>query len=468
MIDLLIFNPWWESAERIGSDRSIVDYRESKLQWQPKIKGEFDLTQDAVYTLRGPRQVGKTTLLKMIVNELLDKEVASRAIFYYSCDLVAKAEELFQVIRQYQEFSEPLRFKRRYVFIDEISLVPAWQNAIKQAIDLGWGTSTTFILTGSSAVDIKRGAERLPGRRGGVPQPDKVMMPLDFGEFVEACSDISLDFVHLSIRAVLEEPGALERLRSQTEVFLPRLSVLLERYLGIGGFPLAVESFLRKGELTEDIADTYLSVIRSDFEKMKKSRILLRQVLVRILSLGGSPVSWQSLAKAIDTPSFNTVREYSELLADSFLLIILYFLERNKKMANPNKGKKFYFFDPLLLNLAYQEAALSANQGLSLAVEGAVAAHLVRRFESRLFEGFGSGQRVFYWRSAKGKEVDFIVSDGESLLPIEVKYQRMINRSDYSTMKRSFGKGMLVTKDAFLREDNIAGIPASVFLLLGT
>ena len=78
MVDLLIFNPWWESPERIESDRSIVEYQESKLQWQPKIREEFKLTQDVVYTLRGPRQVGKTTLIKMIARELLRDGVAPR------------------------------------------------------------------------------------------------------------------------------------------------------------------------------------------------------------------------------------------------------------------------------------------------------------------------------------------------------------------------------------------------------
>ena len=207
-------------------------------------------------------------------------------------------------------------------------------------------------------------------------------------------------------------------------------------------------------------------MIRSDFEKAKKSRILLKQVLVRILSIGGSPISWQSLAKTIDTPSYNTVREYSELLADSFLLTILYFLERNKKMANPNKMKKFYFFDPLLLNIARQEAGLSANQDFSLAAEGAAAAHLVKKYESRLFEGFSSTEKVFYWKSVKGKEVDFVVLQGELFIPIEVRYQSMINRSDYSTMKRNFGKGILVTRNTFLIDETIIGIPAPVFFLL--
>lgn len=322
------------------------------------------------------------------------------------------------------------------------------------------------MLTGSSAADIKRGAERLPGRRGKAIFPDKVLLPMSFADFVEKCSDLSLSLRETSLHGLLEDPEALEHLKSRTDIFLPRLSTLLTNFLAVGGFPLAVEEFLRVGSLSEDIFETYLTVIRSDFEKIKKSRILLRQVLIRILSISGSPVSWQGLAKSVDTPSYKTVREYSELLADSFLMAIMYFLEKNKKVANPNKGKKFYFSDPLILNLAAREAGMAMLPDPGKTVETLVAIHLIRKFETRIFEGLGNVESVFYWRSSKGKEVDFVALHGVGFLPVEVKFQSTISRSDYSTMKRTFGRGILVTKDTFFRDNQIVGIPAPVFLLL--
>ena len=466
MADLLLFSPWWENPESIKSDRHVSAYQESLIQWRPDILNEFDFGQDAVYTLRGPRQVGKTTLVKVIIRDLLKSGVSPKAIFYYSCDLIPGAKEVFQLIRQYHEFSHTLKLKRRYIFLDEISLVPDWQHAVKQAIDLGWGRETTFLLTGSSAVDIKRGAERLPGRRGRIAFPDKVLLPMSFSDFVEKCSDLSLSLPQTSFEDLLEHPEKMDKIKSQTDVFLPKLSSLFTNFLHVGGFPLAVEQFLRTGSLSDDILETYLTVIRSDFEKIKKSRILLRQVLIRILSISGSPASWQSLAKSIDTPSYKTVREYSELLGDSFLMAIIYFLERNKKLANPNKGKKFYFSDPLILNLAAREAGLPALTSHGIAEESVVAIHIIRKFGKRIFEGLGNIDKVFYWRSSKGKEVDFVALYDNKILPIEVKYQSAISRSDYSTMKRSFGRGILVTKDIFFRDNQILGIPAPVFLLL--
>jgi len=466
MPDLLLFNPWWENPESIESDRYLSAYQQSLIQWRPNILNEFDFNQDAVYTLRGPRQVGKTTLTKLIIHNLIKSGVPPRAIFYYSCDLIPGTDEVFELLRQYHEFSQPLKFKRRYVFLDEISLVPEWQYAVKQAIDLGWGQATTFLFTGSSAVDIKRGAERLPGRRGKIPFPDKVLLPMNFAEFVEKCSDLSLSMTRPSFSKLLEDLDEIKKLKSQTNVFLPRLSSLLTDFLKVGGFPLAVEQFLRAGSLSEDILEIYLTVIRSDFEKIKKSRILLRQVLIRILSISGTPASWQSLARPIDTPSYKTVREYSEHLADSFLMAILYFLEKNKKSANPNKGKKFYFSDPLILNLAGREAGVPMLQDLGKAVEAVVSIHLIRKFEKRIFEGLGNIEKVFYWKSTKGKEVDFVVLHEDRFVPVEVKFQNIITRSDYSIMKRTFGRGILVTKDMFFRDNQIVGIPAPVFLLL--
>ena len=105
-------------------------------------------------------------------------------------------------------------------------------------------------------------------------------------------------------------------------------------------------------------------------------------------------------------------------------------------------------------------------QDLGKAVEAVVSIHLIRKFEKRIFEGLSNIEKVFYWKSTKGKEVDFVVLHEDRFVPVEVKFQNIITRSDYSIMKRTFGRGILVTKDMFFRDNQIVGIPAPVFLLL--
>ena len=66
-------NPWWENLNRIEEDPKIRDYETAIIKWTPRLKKYIFLDKNAVYSIRGPRQVGKTTLLKIIIRELLQK-----------------------------------------------------------------------------------------------------------------------------------------------------------------------------------------------------------------------------------------------------------------------------------------------------------------------------------------------------------------------------------------------------------
>jgi predicted AAA+ superfamily ATPase len=69
--NLVAQNPWWSEVESIKSDYYIQQFEASPIIRQPRVQNEFDLTKDSVYILQGPRQVGKTTLLKRMIQELL-------------------------------------------------------------------------------------------------------------------------------------------------------------------------------------------------------------------------------------------------------------------------------------------------------------------------------------------------------------------------------------------------------------
>jgi hypothetical protein len=58
--------------------------------------------------------------------------------------------------------------------------------------------------------------------------------------------------------------------------------------------------------------------------------------------------------------------------------------------------------------------------------------------------------------------VDFLAAD----IPIEVKYQTSITPSDYITIKRVWGRGIVITKDTIFRDGDIVGIPAWLFSLV--
>jgi hypothetical protein len=75
-------NPWWKDSSAISDDDKIKDFQAAHIQWQPRIKNDISFDNDRIYTLRGPRQVGKTTLVKLLIKNLLSEVKDSKSILY--------------------------------------------------------------------------------------------------------------------------------------------------------------------------------------------------------------------------------------------------------------------------------------------------------------------------------------------------------------------------------------------------
>ena len=188
--ELVLMNPWWKGPERIMEDQKIKKYENAKIKWDPRIKAYFKMNRDVIYTLRGPRQVGKTTLLKILIRELLIGKRKPESILYLTCDMIIDNRELVTTIEEYLEYAEgQIGKERKYIFIDEIPSVKGWEKALKSLVDKGRMTGISVILTGSHAIDLKYSSERLPGRRGeSSGSVNKILVPMKFSEYVETVS----------------------------------------------------------------------------------------------------------------------------------------------------------------------------------------------------------------------------------------------------------------------------------------
>lgn len=69
------------------------------------------------------------------------------------------------------------------LFIDEISAVPNWERALKRIADRGQLRNVLVITTGSRAADIRRGSERLPGRRGKLARTEYLFTGVSYKDF---------------------------------------------------------------------------------------------------------------------------------------------------------------------------------------------------------------------------------------------------------------------------------------------
>src|SRR5712692_7510360 len=100
-------NRWWNSPSDVSNDRHLRRLREVPLAWTPPLPFNFD--RDAVYTVRGPRQVGKSTVLKRQVASLLDRGWEPRHVLYLDVELagIERARDLTDALRAYLDFVRP-------------------------------------------------------------------------------------------------------------------------------------------------------------------------------------------------------------------------------------------------------------------------------------------------------------------------------------------------------------------------
>lgn len=100
----------------------------------------------------GPRQVGKTTLLKLLIRDLLAKGVEKERIFYFKCDKLANYKELDEVLKAYFEFRKSRGISSSFILLDEITFPREWFRTVKYYIDVGEFRQDVLILTGSACI----------------------------------------------------------------------------------------------------------------------------------------------------------------------------------------------------------------------------------------------------------------------------------------------------------------------------
>ena len=485
-------NPWWLHPDAIELDEHIVRFRKCSVKWVPRIKYFFDLTCDAIYTVRGPRQVGKTTLVKLMIRELLHKDVRpSRRIFYWTCDLVEGPKELVRILEEYISTTRSLTKNRLYIFLDEISAVRDWQRGIKYLHDTGMLRNTTVIMTGSHSLDIRKAAERLPGRRGEVRGVmDKIFLPMKFSEYAETRSrEVKTLFLQLDL---LKTQNRIDLISELAEGKLPEkirilnlhsdlLSDLFRDYLLTGGMIRALDEYLSEGYIPSDTYSTYVDITIGDILRWDKREHYLAQLLRRIFETLCSRVSWNNLRSGTDIGHPNTVVEYVDVLNSSFIVRSLYQLDRSVGGPRYEKEKKLYIADPFIFHAlrawVYQLKPFeAANQFISTPevsklVECVVCDHLTRlAFQMKPTALFDATRNIFHWRGKK-HEVDFILKMNGEYLPLEVKYKTSIDKSDFQglfsfTDFKSRYHGIMITRNILDVRNDITLIPAYLFLIL--
>lgn len=483
-------NPWWIDPKEIHNDDDIQSVNSCPVNWIPRIFHKFDMEQDVIHTLRGPRQVGKTTLVKLIIKNLIEKDVEGRRIFYWACDLVQGPKDLVELLKRYVDTTRVIFNDRLYIFLDEISTVRDWQKGIKYLYDRGKLKNTSSILTGSHSIDIKNASERLPGRRGDRDIIyDKIFVPMKFSEYVELRDEDlkivmrKINLLKLSNRASVFfniAKGKIPTEISELDFYSDKISRLFDEYLLTGGIIKAICSYLEDGYISNHLYTTYVNAVIGDIKRWNRRESYLSQLIKILIEKLTLPLSWNSIKNNTDIGSPSTVAEYVDILKLSFVLCPIYKVDRSKAGPNFIKDKKIHFLDPFIFHSLrswvyqispYEESIkyLSTEEKAKL-IESIVCDHLIRfLYNLNPSDIFDPSRNLFYW--SKKNEVDYVMKIKDDYIPIEVKYQNEINGSDYKGIYSFYAadseyKGILISKHNLNIHNEISTIPIHLLLLL--
>lgn len=325
-----------------------------------------------VMMIFGPRRVGKTFLLKQIVQRFDGKSLVLNG---EDADSVAMLEPVS--IANYRHVLEGVDL----LAIDEAQHVPDIGKKLKLIVDEIPGIRV--IASGSSSFDLKNQAgEPLVGRG-----TQFILLPFSQREI-----------------ATVESP--IESMRN------------LETRLLYGSYPevVASESFAEKKEYLGDIVESYLlkDILAVDGVKNSaKMRDLLRLVAYQM----GNELSYEEIGKQLGI-SKNTVERYLDLLQKVFVLYRLGGYSKNlrKEVA---KSSKWYFLDNGVRNAVirnFEPYQLRSDDERGALWENYIITERMKRNHNERL-----GLEYYFWRTYDRQEIDLIETGSGVMNAFEMK-----------------------------------------------
>lgn len=454
-------NPWWtDAAWAPAADLHLAAAARAPFRWDPRPFDADDLASGALFTLRGLRQSGKTTLAKRLIADRVVAGHARRTCFL-TLQTIDTADELREAIELVLRLWPDAAGDWLFV-LDELTFVRDWARSVVylREHDPAFQTATV-LLTGSSAFDLAASADLLHGRRGRWHRPlDRLHMPMTFRDYAGARNPAAVPDARVALVDLLTPAGhaALEAASLRTA----ELDQYLGEYIRCGGLPAPVTDMLTDGRVAGATVTELWRGLSADARRLSRSDLTLRKLLARTVVALSSMTDTGTLAQELDV-SRPTAGAYVDVLAASFALIALYQRDA-KRQDGPalRRPRKLYLGDPALAAIPGVLGGPAASE--PALVENAIAIALLRADRAAL-EGFAHPEHLYYWRSADGREIDFLVTD-PTLIALESKYAARRSGKDYESISKAFGRGIMVSRRDTELDREVLTVPAGVLLAL--
>lgn len=340
---------------------------------QRDLKAVLDLKigKGKVLLLIGPRQVGKTTLLK----NMLESVSTEKKVQFWNCDE--------SDVRQFLSEANSAKLKSfvgnsDFIVIDEAQRVKDIGLTIKLLYDSF--PNVQLAVTGSSSLDLSNSMnEPLTGRKF-----EYNLFPFSTNELVN----------HTSM---------LEEMRQ------------LENRVVYGFYPDVVNNPGEEKEILTNIVNSYLYKDVFEFQDIRKSSVI--EKLVQALALQvGSEVSFNELGNLLGIDSI-TVQRYVDLLEKAFVIFHIRSYSRNVR-NELKKSIKIYFYDNGVRNSVISNfSPVDLRSDIGILWENFL---ISERIKNNAYHN--KSAKYYFWRTTQKQEIDFIEEVEQNLFAYEFKY----------------------------------------------
>jgi len=333
----------------------------------PKIKAA--LSRGKSILLLGPRQTGKTTLVKLLDHDLYITLMHPGILQKYESNPAVLIAEL--------KAQRQLLGRKPLVIIDEIQKIPNITDSIQVLID---EDVAQFVITGSSARKIKN---LLPGRV--IKYNLTALSLLELKDSEINLEDLIVNGSLPEVITTAEQADIDELLRSYVHLY--------------------IEEEIRKEALVRNIGN-FTNFLR----------------LACIES--GNIVNFRKISTEIGV-SHQTIAEYYRILQDCMLVEVIEPLTLSGGRKRLTKSPKYLMYDLGVKRIGAREPYNPGLQQLAALFEQFVGLELCR-----LIQQYDIPARLLFWRSHDGPEIDFVIDINGTYTPIEVKWSAKPNQAD--------------------------------------
>lgn len=432
--------------------RKIYD---KMLEWKTNRSQKYSLL------IKGARRVGKSTIAKEFAKKefksyiLIDFAHASKAII----ELFEDMYDLDMFFLKLQQFSKTRLYENESVIIfDEIQLCPKARQAIKYLVADG---RYRYIETGS-LLSLRRNTQDIL-----IPSEEyKISMyPMDYEEFLWAIGDnVTADTIRLLLETKKPAGNSMHR----------ELMRIFRLYMLIGGMPQAIETYLEKKNLcsVDETKRAIVDLYEEDFTKIDGTGLAgdIYDSIPASLTGNSSRYVYSSAKKG--TRSEQIYRLIPDMLSSYTVNIAYHSNNPGVGMALEKDMERFKLFTSdigLFITLSYKDKDFTENLIYDKLLSDKLDANLGYVYENAVAQILvAKGNNLFYYTEKSETsnhlhEIDFLLSSGTKICPIEVKsgnYKTFKSFDDFCNKFSSrIGEKYIVHTKDYKRENGVTFIP---------